>query len=255
MRIYQNPLEAVREVERDLFEMGIRVHPQTMQDKKVADDPDYETKELRGYAFKIVDWQWNIDQEHTVVDYFYKDAAAEHVKAYIAQEFVDRVSGTPSNPGNAYKFRQEVWNEFVHSGKFAYTYSERQYLQVKRILTELNEHPDTRQAIITIHSNINTDKTVSGNVTDWSNDAFAMGGAGRVPCSLLYQVMRREGKVDLHYVMRSCDLLTHFPVDIMLALRLQHHFAWRLHNPMGTFTYFTGSLHAYHKDLKVRGIF
>ncbi len=78
---------------------------------------------------------------------------------------------------------------------------------------------------------------------------------GRIPCSLYYQILVRDGKVDLHYAMRSCDFLTHFPVDIALAIRMQHYITERLGRAVGTFSYFTGSLHAYRKDLAVRGIF
>jgi len=55
--------------------------------------------------------------------------------------------------------------------------------------------------------------------------------------------------------MRSCDFLVHFPVDLMLAMRLQTWFAKLLDLNVGLFTYFTGSLHAYHKEIKDRGIF
>jgi len=123
MRIYTNPFEAVREVERDLFEMGIEVHPQTMQDKNVADDPDYKTLEVRGYGFKVVDWRWNFDDEEKVIMYLFKNQTP--VLHYLRAEFLDRISGNAFNPGNSYQDRKDIWDEFLHDGKFAYTYSER----------------------------------------------------------------------------------------------------------------------------------
>ena len=38
MRIYEDFNTALDEIKRDLAEMGITIHPQTMQDKYVADD-------------------------------------------------------------------------------------------------------------------------------------------------------------------------------------------------------------------------
>jgi thymidylate synthase len=268
MRIYANPLEAAREVERDLWEMGLDVHPQTMQDKNVAKDPDYLTKEVQAYGFKIHGWQWDAPGEAVFVNYVLtgkNDGPAEdysEVMKYIEQEHDDRTSGMAMNPGNSYKLRPKVWDQFLKDGHFAYTYSERMTPQLLRILQELEERPETRQGIINLHSNIcptmGMTRVTTGSlhhVVQRSADMMNMGGGGRIPCSMYYQVMLRNGKVDLIYTMRSCDFLTHFPVDIALALRLQSWFAEHLKKPTGDFTYFTGSLHAYAKDMKHRGIF
>lgn len=269
MRIYNDPVTAAREVERDLFEMGIKVHPQTMQDKRVADNPDYETLELQAYGFKIHGWELEPSDEALFVNYVLTGNAESEpspsyldVMGYIEREFEDRTNGNPMNPGNSYKCRRDVWEQFLHEGLFAYTYSERMAPQLLRILQELTERPDTRQGIINLHSNISPSNKLSRVPTGAihkevlrSADMENMGGAGRIPCSMYYQVLIRRDKVDLIYTMRSCDFLTHFPVDIALALRLQNWFAEHLNRPVGDFTYFTGSLHAYHKDLKGRGIF
>lgn len=261
MRIYSNPHEAIREVERDLWEMGIEVLPQTMQDKVVRGDPEYLTKEVRGYSFKIVNWVWNITTIKGIMKYFFEDKA-DDVLTYVLAEFRERVSGKALNPGTSYHHRLELWEEFLHDGKFAYTYSERMAPQLAIILEELKSHPETRQAIISIHSNICPETYTNSTTNKWpnyvvnqSNDLKNQGGGGRLPCSMYYQLLVRESKVDLIYTMRSCDFLTHFPVDISIALLLQDWFADQLKLGTGTFTYFTGSLHAYAKDMKKRGIF
>jgi len=261
MRIFSNPLEAVKEVERDVWEMGIVVHPQTMQDKDVKDDPEYTTKEVRGYSFKINGWHYDFDALVEVLEYFFPDDAND-IANYCLTEIKERLGGVALNPGKAYKWRTEVWDEFLHDGKFAYTYSERIADQVNAVLNELKDRPDTRQGIITIHTNICpmcdgqvADTPAEENEVRISADFVNKGGGGRIPCSMYYQLMIREAKLDLIYTMRSCDLLTHFPIDISLALMTQQWFASRLDLPMGTFTYFTGSLHAYFKDIKNRGVF
>lgn len=259
MRIYITPLEAVAEVQRDLYEMGIDVHPQTMQDKAVGEDEDYLTKEIRGYGFKIVDWWWNQHDEVKVFQFFCPEdnnLESTTMVDYTGQEFLDRLSENHRNPGSSYKYRPHIWSEFLHNGKFAYTYNERMKPQIVRTFEELRTRPETRQAIINLHTNICPTFKDGLNIVTPSMDFFNTGGSGRIPCSMYYQFMIRENKLDLIYTMRSCDFLTHFPVDLMLALRLQTFFANNLAEvEVGTFTYFTGSLHAYMKDLKPRGIF
>jgi hypothetical protein len=256
MRIYANVGEAVRETERDLWEMGITVHPQTMQDKDVADDADFETREIRGYGFKIAGCAWTREAEEAVVRYLLPEEQHEAVLDYIPREHGDRISGVAMNPGNAWRARSSVWNEFLHNGKFAYTYAERFAPQLERVIEELHNRPDTRQAIINVHSNISPVRHLGVEIPVTSSDDLAhMGGSGRVPCSLHYQLLRREGELDLIYCMRSCDFLVHFPVDLMLAMRLQSWAADQLCVEVGTLTYFAGSLHAYAKEMRVRGIF
>lgn len=276
MRIYQTPFEAFKETERELFEMGITVAPQTMQDKQIAGDPAYLTKEVRGYAFKIVDWTWSIEHIKRVLHHFFEEET-DAVLTYVLAEFRERVCGKATNPGTAYLHRKDLWEEYLHNGKFAYTYSERITPQLQIILGELRTNPESRQAVVNIHSNIcplicgamiKTEKDdcikiydnghidlEEINYVEPSIDLHNRGGGGRLPCSMYYQIMVREEKVDLIYTMRSCDFLIHFPVDISLALLLQDWFADSLGLATGTFTYFTGSLHAYQKDMAERGIF
>jgi thymidylate synthase len=262
MRIYSSPFEAMKETERECWEMSIEVHPESMQDKRVADDPAYWTKELRGYSFIINSWTWDPAHVKEALEYFWP-GQSQPIAKYIDQELLDRVSPA-SNPGNSYLHRQDLWKEFLHDGKFAYTYSERIAPQLQTILHELQVNPNTRQAIINIHSNIcpeefgqvkHAREKRSINRVAASADLNNRGGGGRIPCSMYYQVLLREGKVDLIYTMRSCDFLVHFPIDILLALGLQNWLSLQLHMPVGRFTYFVGSLHAYFKDLQVRGIF
>lgn len=256
MRIYTSVPEAVREVERDLWEMGIDVHPQTMQDKAVADDDGYATKELQAYGFKIVDYSWSEQMEREVIDYVFRATTPDYqeaVHAYVRQEFNDRVSSESSNPGRSYLHRDELWREYMdHRGKFHYTYSERIVPQLAGVIKELRTRRESRQGIINIHSNIASIRSEEAQLcADWAHK----GGVGRVPCSLHYQAMIRRNALDFIYSMRSCDFLTHFPVDILLALRMQQFIAHHTQVNTGNFTYFTGSLHAYKKDMVQRGIF
>ena len=237
MRIYNNVKEAVKETERELVEMGIKLHPETMQDKEVGDNLDFETIELQGYGYKITSF-------HGL------EADFRSLKGnweYIQAEMSDRLSNTLLNPGNAWLTRQDVWEEFVENktGRFAYTYNERFREQLPYLIEELREHPNTRQAVMTMY--------------DRHQDMGNMGGIRRIPCSMYYQMLRRvrQGveKLDLIYTMRSCDFYTHYLYDICLAMKMQEYIANAVGIEPGHFTHFIGSLHAYAKDYTTKGVF
>ena len=230
MRIYNSPKEMYEEVKRDLAEMGINVHPSTMQDKWVAEDPNYETKELQNYSYCLLSPKSSQIQEQLNVSQPWAD-----------EEFKERVALDLINPGNAYKLREDVWIPFLHDGKFAYTYNERINFnnQLDKVLAILKTDPDTRQAWLSI----------------WNPaiDVDNLGGLSRVPCSLGYAFQIRCGQLNMHYVMRSCDFATHFQNDVYLAIKLQEYVAAVLGCPVGNFTHTIFSLHVYAKDIS--GVF
>lgn len=230
MRIYKNFVEAHNEATRDVVEMGIRVWPKTMQDKNIKDDPNYETREITNYVY-------------TVTDPKLEDLKPN--QPWADMEFDERVSTVPINPGEAWKTRREVWNEFLHKDengvpKFAYTYSERfsRYDALLKLITHIQRDPDSRQLFLSV----------------WSpTDIDEIGGLSRVPCSLGYQFMVRNGKLNITYFMRSCDVATHFHNDVYLAHRLQRYVAEKAGVEVGTFTHYISSFHIYRKDCQ--GVF
>ena len=231
MRIYMNFGEAIEEIKRDLAEMGITVRPATMQDKYVKGNPDYETLELQNYAYTIL----NPNSGDEVLEQSLP--SLEWARA----EFEERVSPCFTNPGEAWKHRREVWDEYLHNGKFAYTYNERMHRneQLYKIIDRIKQDPDSRQLWVSIW--------------DPNIDPDNLGGVSRVPCSLGYNFQVREGKLNIHYLMRSCDFATHMRNDIYLAIRLLEFVAGRTGYEVGTFTHTMFSMHVYKKDIK--GVF
>ena len=239
MRIYINAEEMIEETKRDLAEMGIVVRPATMQDKYIKGNPDYETRELQNYSYCLLDAK---SQEIPGVSQPWADA-----------EFKERVTdpwvrcpdgqGYPEfiNPGKAWELRKEVWTEYLPEGKMAYTYNELIWNndQVTKVINRLKEDPDSRQLWISLW---NPDK-----------DPDFLGGVSRVPCSLGYGLQVRDGKLNLHYVMRSCDFATHFRNDVYLAIKFLEWVAEKTGYPVGSFTHTIFSLHVYNKD--VEGVF
>lgn len=240
MRIYINAQEMIEETKRDLAEMGIVVRPATMQDKYVKGNPDYETRELQNYSYCLLDAK---SQDIPGVTQPWADA--EFLER-VTDPFLRSPEGELSephflNPGKAWELRKEVWTEYLHEGKMAYTYNELIWNndQVTKIINRLKEDPDSRQLWISLW---NPDK-----------DPDFLGGISRVPCSLGYGLQVRDGKLNLHYVMRSCDFATHFRNDVYLAIRFLEWVAEKTGYPVGSFTHTIFSLHVYNKD--VEGVF
>ena len=216
--------------------MGVDNHPETMQDKKVKNDPAYNTKEIMGYCYRITNpWKslndWN--------KYFNVN------EDYLVQEILDRTLDVPTNPGKAYLIRKEVWEPFLHEGKFSYTYGERISYQLKEVIHQLRHNPGTRQAVMTVYEGL--------------QDSTKLGGKARIPCSMYYQFLRRKeqgvDKLNMIYTMRSCDFYTHFPYDVALTIYIQRVVAQQLQIEEGFFQHFMGSLHAYAKDYQTKGVF
>lgn len=240
MRIYVNAQEMIEETKRDLAEMGIVVRPATMQDKYIKGNPDYETKELQNYSYCLLNAK---SSDIPGVSQPWADAEFEE---RITDPFLRAPDGELSephfiNPGKAWELRKEVWTEYLHNGKMAYTYNELiwNHDQVTKVINRLKEDPDSRQLWISL----------------WSpeRDPDLLGGVSRVPCSLGYCFQVRDGQLNLHYVMRSCDFATHFRNDVYLAIKFLEWVAAQTGYPVGSFTHTIFSLHVYNKD--VEGVF
>lgn len=240
MRIYSNFLEAIKEIERDLFEMGVNSHPPTIQDLNVKDNPDYDSKELIGYGYVVMGGFNTISQ---IIGFSFPDNYDKILK-YCTAEFLDRISPAPRNPGYSWLERMEYWNKFLHDGKFSYSYSERMFDQSYKIISELKKNKESRQCIVPIYK---------------KEDNLKWGGKERVPCSMYYHFLIRNisgiDRLFLIYTMRASDFYTHFPIDIWLAVEYGKWIGGNLGVSLYSFTHFIDSLHAFKKDFGKRRIF
>ncbi len=234
MRIYLNCVEAIQDIGRELKKCSTQIHTQTMQNKDISRDINYNTREIQSFDFAIV----NTGD---------KDAMPGVTVQWVNDEFVERISSKYVNPGKAWKQRKEVWEEFlvnkvtheeengepIDSRVFEYSYNERIVPQLQPVIDELKKNPETRQAIIEIHNN--------------AKDLKSM-GTKRVPCSMFYHFMIRDRKLDVIYVMRSSDFATHFQNDIWLADELRRYIAAMVGVEVGKFFMHVSSLHIYQRD-------
>lgn len=227
MRIYESFKEMYSEVQRDVTELGIRIKSESVQNIQNVGD-EYDMKEIIGYSYELINTK-NYDSSFSEVEHNWLD-----------QEFQERISYRRINPGNAWKHRREIWEVFLNrEEKFDYTYNERMRRQLAIIIRELKKRPNTRQAVMTIYSP--------------EEDIPYLGGYKRIPCSLSYQFILREGRLSkyLHvvYNMRSCDVMTHFRFDAALACRLLNYVASKLGAKSGSLIHNIGSLHIFRKDM------
>lgn len=179
-------------------------------------------RELRGISFDITGWD---DRSQMMSDNGLSVAFAE-------TDFSDRLSVNPVNPGRAIELDTVgVLSKYRRSnGKLDYTYSERMCYQIEPIVKLLLEHPDTRQAFMSIWN----------PELDLPNVEIL-----RVPCSIGFHFMIRDNKLYLVYYMRSLEVTKCLGNDIYTSTRLLETIASRLGIETGTVTFCVGSMHLF----------
>jgi hypothetical protein len=202
--------------------------------------------------------------------------------------FLERVGGEPLNPSPSeqwWPFRKksadgDTNKEHKSEGEaFSHTYPERMwpkfandrnywdsikpgdrveatphwgirfaYGDLQDVVNQLVQSPMTRQAYLPIW---------------FPEDTGAVHGK-RVPCTLGYHFIIRDGKLDISYFMRSTDLLRHYQDDIYMAMRLAQWMvekindgmSWKYNEPIppgeelevGQLVFHTANLHIFEGD-------
>lgn len=230
------------------------------QSLPVADKPQGVTHELQNVIIQVPIPE---TREDAIID-------VEPHLPWAEEHFQERVSGVPYNPPPSHvnwPFAQASNAEHVKDEKFSHTYPERMwptrtqaegdegtnyYRKLKGIrfyygdlldvLKQLVTSPQTRQAYLPIW---------------FPEDTGAVHGE-RVPCTLGYHFLIREGRLHVTYFIRSVDFIRHFPDDVYMAMRLGQWVRDRVERMqgdlnMGTLTMHMISLHIFGGDLpKIR---
>lgn len=194
------------------------------QSQKIT-DPNMVTREIQNFSF-----DFSIPPT--------KEILAQLTGAnlpWAEDHFRERVSGEPLNPAPS-----EGWWPYRQNGNaahksegtaFSHTYPERiwpkmanvggstdlgrqvfvphvgirfAYGDLEDLLQQLGNSPLTRQAYLPIW---------------FPEDTGAVHGK-RVPCTLGYHFMIRNGRMNVNYYMRSCDFRRHFRDDVYMASRM-----------------------------------
>ena len=189
--------------------------------------------------------------------------------------FLERVGGEPLNPspseawwpfaakkdgtniahkseGEAFShtYPERMWPKYANGGQeltdsLKYDYGPHrgirfEYGDLNDVVNQLSKSPNTRQAYLPIW---------------FPEDTGAVHGK-RVPCTLGYHFIIRDGILDISYFMRSTDLLRHFQDDVYLAVRLAQWTVEALredhpHRPLrvGKLIFHTANLHIFDSDV------
>lgn len=250
MRIFSSGVEAVKEVERDLYEMGIRTTTKSFQDK--VTEEGFNTRELVGYQMMLTSLgERNVSEIFEALGYDNPVGCTD----YSFAEAENRMGLIHYDPT---KFREEVWSQFREdNGEFAYTYRGRIHGSPAR--GQNNQFT----SLVRVHGWDNSSRQLVLSIYWPSVDNERRAGKRRVPCTVYYQVLDRGNEFYLIHNMRSCDLYTHFAIDMtvsyMFAMQLMETLqacrsdSLRAKSPKLIMT--MGSLHAFEQDLKKRGIF
>ena len=245
-RIFKDCLETVQSITRELKVSGITVPVKHYQSKELVGD-DQNTKELIGVNFII---SKPYLKKNEMIEYIFPNDS-EKIISYCEQEILDRVFPEILNPGNSYKIRLDLWQQFMSKKdgeKFDYTYNERinNGDQLNNAIEALKDDPHSRRSIISIW-----DPKDSSDIAGFNT---------RVPCSISYQFLIRNNKLMVIYYIRSNDLLNHWVIDLYLCHSLQEYILNALlpfypELKCGSLNYYAGSLHAYNADISKLVIF
>lgn len=162
--------------------------------------------------------------------------------------FLERVNGNPINPGDQYKnwpYYRELNDDelFRTDGTFSHNYMERywckgikgkryMYGDLKDIIERLKENPYTRQAYLSVW-----------HPEDQGNHNV------RVPCTLGYWFYMQGDKLNVKYLIRSCDAVRHLKNDVYLTYRLLEFVASEIGQDYGDLNMWIGNLHCFTSDL------
>lgn len=166
--------------------------------------------------------------------------------------FKERTQGYATNPDPSH----EMWASSTHDyklddTKFSHTYSERMWpsallpkgIRFKTgdlytLVQLLQKEPDTRQAYMPMYLHEDLTAALEGE---------------RVPCSLGWHFIIRNGTLDVMYTMRSCDAMRHLQNDIYFANKLA---LWVIEQAglevkMGVLHLVITSLHCFQQDIAI----
>lgn len=195
------------------------IHTEKWQGIDISKKPEARMQEFINYSFSVA-------LGHEDLDTYRKDIKPN--LPWADDHFKERVGGEPINPGEQWK--HWPWGNSADNfrdleGKFNHNYMERywpkhanqdpkelfinegirfNYGDIRDLIQLLRNEPHTRQAYIPIF---------------FPEDTGAVHG-GRVPCSLGYHFIKRNGALHINYYLRSCEVYRHFRDDCYLTVRL-----------------------------------
>lgn len=220
MKVVPSFSAAIRECGNNLEALSYPVHTDKWQGMNIKSKPEMQMYELLNHSFSCMMPSESLD--------FYREEVKPNLP-WADDHFEERVGGNPLNPGvqwahwpyatSADRFRTAGDMQFSHTymerywPKYAginpnspapnrgYRYD---YGDLNDVVEQLYKEPMTRQAFLPV----------------WFPEDTGVKHGGRVPCSIGYHFMMRNGYFHVGYWLRSCDFVRHFRDDIYLTVRL-----------------------------------
>lgn len=206
-----------------------KISPRRWQGRDTQGKPDLETYELLNHSSTV-----NLPSES--LTYYRKDILPD--LPWADDHFEERICGYPLNPGlqwSKWRMGQGADSFRLPNGEFNHNYPTRfwpkyagmvpptevtpehwekpakphkgiryDYGDLGDVVNQLIREPDTRQAVLPMF---------------FSEDTGAVHG-DRVPCSLFWQFILRNGRLHMVYTLRSVDVWNHWRNDCFMAVRL-----------------------------------
>lgn len=211
---------------------------------KESGNKEWQSIEIdnRNPIFEIYNINLEIENIENPIDSFKPDLP------WAEDHFQERVNGLPINPGNEYKnwpYYRSIDNDnlFRSDGKFSHNYMERywckgntgirfNYGDLNDIIDKIKSNPYTRQAFLSV----------------WHPEDQLNNGQ-RVPCTIGYWFYMQNGKLDVKYLIRSCDAYRHFCNDCYMTYRLLQYVASNALLEVGNMNIWIGSFHCFKSDI------
>lgn len=244
MNKFHNLSEAIQETQDEMEEHGYSVHTERWQARDISGRPDARMVE-------ILHWSFMAPIPQT------PDELALQVAPnlpWAEDHFMERVCGAPVNPG--IEWRNWPWSNFADEHRedemFNHNYMERywpklaglapkpthtpeQFLKAVEGRTFVENMLDTGRVNVESHRGIRHEYgdlagvirvlskeplTRQAYLPVWFPEDTGDSHTGRKPCTIGYQFIMRDNKLDVVYHIRSCDFFRHFRDDIYLTARL-----------------------------------
>lgn len=229
MKTYSGSFQYIhRCIGRDLLRKGKEVKAKTWHAVDISDSAAHVSHELQDVSF-CVEMPHSMELAQRIID---------PQLPWAEDHFQERVSGQPLNPppsadywlkpGQSDRHRKDFGGETT---EYSHTYPERFWPRMANVGTQ---RPNGREVYVP-HNGIrfeygDLDDVVELLVKDpltrqaylpvWFPEDTGAHHGERVPCSLGYHFMVREGQLSVTYMIRSVDFVRHFCDDVYLAVRL-----------------------------------
>lgn len=238
MRPYEFPSfeQCIQQLSHRLRYKSKLVHSARWQGSDIASRPEMATHELTHTAFCV-----RLPSEEP--DYYARDIRPN--MPWAEDHFQERVCGYPINPGVEWKnwpYGKSAATFLDARGKFNHNYMERYWPKLAGKVAEPTATPEGFKHLLQ-RDNINVHDPHTGIMYEYGdlNDVVKLladdpysrqaylpvwfpedtgGGSKRAPCTIGYHFLMRDGKLDIHYHIRSCDFVRHFRDDLYLTVRL-----------------------------------